>query len=320
VRRYLGAPLVAPGGTAIGALCVYDRHAGTWPAHAVETLGDLATAAVTMIELRSRTRELEHRVDAQDLAYAQALSQLTTQAAQATRPDAWERAAARDLQARLLPGHPGKVPGATVALRYRPADDLVGGDWYDVFPLPGERVGIVVGDVVGNHLRATLTMGALHAVARAAAFDTGPAGVLERLDTAAAGLGDRTGATVGCAEYDPGTARLSYSCAAHLPPLLVHERRAAYLWGARGIPIGVRPIRRAQAEAEVPLGAMLLWCTDGLVSRRGERLHAGLERLAGIAAGLPVDDPEEFCDAVLDALLDGRPLDDDVVVACLRLG
>jgi serine phosphatase RsbU (regulator of sigma subunit) len=320
VRRYLGAPLIAPGGVTIGALCAYDRAAGAWPADAAGTLSDLATAAMAMIELRSHTRELEHRVDAQDLAYAQALSHLTAQAALLAEPAEWERAAAHDLQARLLPGHPGPVPGAEVALRYRPADDLVGGDWHDVFALPGGRTGIVVGDVVGNHLRAILTMGALHAVVRGAAGETGPAGLLERLDTAAAGLGDRTGATVGYAEYDPVTARLRYSCAAHLPPLLVHEGRAHYLWGARGIPVGVRPIRRAQAETEVPRGAMLVWCTDGLVSRRGERLHAGLERLAGIAAALADrDDPGEFADAVLAALLDGRRLDDDVVLACLRL-
>jgi serine phosphatase RsbU (regulator of sigma subunit) len=264
-----------------------------------------------------------HRIGDDDLSFAQSVADIAAQAVYRARLYERERDAARVLQDALLPGPVGDLPGVRVAVRYRPADNRVGGDWFDVFALARGRVGIVIGDVAGHDLPAAATMGRLQAMARAIATTTtgGPARVLELLDEASAGLPGSRIATVGYGEYDPATGRLRYACAGHLPPLVLDGGRASFLWEGRSLPLGVARGARPEAEVTLPSGTVLLWCTDGLVERRGTVIDDGLDRLAHAAGLLPAADPDEICDHVMREMAPpSLPIDDDVALIGIRLG
>jgi serine phosphatase RsbU (regulator of sigma subunit) len=270
----------------------------------------------------------EHAVDDDTLHYAQALADLAGQALDRARLYEVEHSAAHQLQQALLPARPPVLDGIRTAAGYRPADSLheIGGDWYDVFALPGGRAGLVVGDVVGHDLDAAATMGRLQAATRILAHDSaGPAETLRRLDDACPSIPGAHCSTVGVADYDPGTGVLRYACAGHLPPLLVTGSTVRYLTDGRSVPLGVsvpagtRP-RRGAAEVAVPAGSLLVWYTDGLVERRGEDLGIGLRRLADLVRDLPGTDLENRCAAIMDSMVGGARLHDDVALLCVRFG
>jgi serine phosphatase RsbU (regulator of sigma subunit) len=265
----------------------------------------------------------EGAVDADISAVAQTLAELMAQALHRARLYEEEHEAAHQLQQAFLPVVPDRLPGVRVAGCYRPADEHhdVGGDWYDAFPLPGGRVGFVVGDVVGHDLRAAAAMGRLHAALRVAAASPheGPAEVLEAVDQACLGIPGAPLATIGYGEFDPATCRLRYACAGHPPPLLVVGGRSEYLAGGRSRPLAVDGEPRSEAVLDVPAGAMLVWYSDGLVERRDRDMDHGLERLADVATGLHSPEPGYWCDVVLQELTGGQRLHDDVVLLCLRL-
>ena len=132
-----------------------------------------------------------------------------------------EHIAALALQRSLLPTAP-KVEGLDVAARYVPADGDLGGDWYDVFRLPGERIGIVMGDVAGHGLSAAVIMGRLRSALRAYALEhENPAEVLRLLDMKISYFEDGAVATVVYAVAEPPYHRFAVSSAGHLPPYLV---------------------------------------------------------------------------------------------------
>lgn len=94
-----------------------------------------------------------------------------------------ERTGAQELQRSLIPSELPDVPGFELAARYRPGKAIVGGDWYDVFPLPTGEIGIVMGDVAGHGLPAAVVMGRMRSALRAYALESDdPAEVLHRLN------------------------------------------------------------------------------------------------------------------------------------------
>jgi integral membrane sensor domain MASE1 len=235
-----------------------------------------------------------------------------------------EHEAAHQLQRALLPVVPKRLPGVEIATLYRAADaeQEVGGDWYDVFALRHERVGIVVGDIVGHELQAAVAMGRLHAALRvsAATSHDGPAEVLSSLDRACQAIPDACSSTVGYAEYDPRSGRLRYACAGHPPPLLVHRGEPLFLPHGRSTPLGVDGGSRTEGWITVPEGSTLLWYSDGLVERRDADIDVGLARLARASRSMqPTADPQAWVDALIDSLTGGRHMEDDVVLVCLRL-
>jgi serine phosphatase RsbU (regulator of sigma subunit)/integral membrane sensor domain MASE1 len=265
----------------------------------------------------------EHAVDADVVAMAQTLASIIGQALQRAQHHERELAAAHQLQHALLPVLDRDHPGIRVAADYRPAERThdVGGDWYDVFALPDERIGLAVGDVVGHDLTAAAAMAriqsALRILAQAA---NGPAQVLEELDRASAVITDSFMTTVGYADYDPRTGLLRYACAGHPPPLLLSASGAQYLWGGRSAPVGVTGAPRPQAQCVVTTGSTLIWYTDGLVERTSVPLPVSLDRLADVAAPLAGHDPDALCDAVLHGMAGHDALADDAVVLCIRFG
>jgi serine phosphatase RsbU (regulator of sigma subunit)/integral membrane sensor domain MASE1 len=263
----------------------------------------------------------ENAVDEDAIAFAEALATLCGQALRRARLYEQQVDAAHQLQHALLPVLREDLYGVEVAAEYRPADraNEVGGDWYDVFALPGGRIGFAVGDVVGHDLRAAAAMARLQAALRIVASSaSGPADVLERLDRASAVIANSWMTTVGYGEYDPRTRLLGYACAGHPPPLLLCGETAELLWDGRSLPVGVEELPRAGATRAVAPGSTLIWYSDGLLERPDEPLREGFERLTTLAVALHRDSADSICGRLISGMLDGRPARDDIVVLRLR--
>jgi serine phosphatase RsbU (regulator of sigma subunit) len=229
------------------------------------------------------------------------------------------------LQRSLLPELPS-VRGLQIAARYVPAADTaaVGGDWYDSFVLPHGETAVIIGDVTGHDLQATVTMSQVRNMLRGIACDRKepPAAILRRLDLALTALyGHRTATCVySLVKGDQGGPySLAWSAAGHPPPLLVtFDGDTRYLDDGHGLLLGVDPdTERHDAVERLPQGGTLLLYTDGLIERRGESLDHGLTRLRQHAGALSDRDLEGMCDELLAGL--GAGSQDDVALLALRV-
>ena len=230
-----------------------------------------------------------------------------------------ERAAAALLQESLLPARLPSRRGWELAARYvAGAESGVGGDWYDVFELPGERMGVVIGDVVGSGLRAAVVMGRLRSALRAYALEfSDPAEVLAKLDRKASHFETDTMATVACAIIDLATSRMSLSVAGHLPPVLALQGEEARFADVRvDPPIGfnLADSGRRSTHLALPPGALVVLYTDGLVERRDQDLDAGLERLRRAVTPMSA---EAVCIQVMAAMVGDRPATDDIALVTI---
>jgi Stage II sporulation protein E (SpoIIE)/GAF domain len=261
-------------------------------------------------------------VSADSVAVAETLAELAGQALERARLYESEHAAAHQLQRALLPDVPAELPGAGIGVCYRAAERGrdVGGDWYDVFQISGERIGFAVGDVVGHDLVAAVAMGRLQQLLRyVAASGARPGEVLRELDDACPSVTGTEFATLGYAEYSPASGLLTYACAGHPPPLLIAGGHARYLNDGLSPPLGFGTGFRAEAQLAVTPGSMLVWYSDGLVERREEHIGRGLDRLAALAADHTGTDAQYLADSLLAGMTGGQFIGDDVVVACLHL-
>jgi serine phosphatase RsbU (regulator of sigma subunit)/integral membrane sensor domain MASE1 len=260
-------------------------------------------------------------VSADVIAFAEALASLTGQALQRAQAYEHELDSAHQLQQALLPVLTDGLAGIRIGAIYRPADRThqVGGDWYDVFALPGGRIGLAVGDVVGHHLPAAAAMARLQSALRIVAQTAdGPAGVLDDLDRVSALIADSGMTTVGFADYDPATQLLRYACAGHPPPLLVTEGAAEYLWEGRSMPLGLGQGQRRHSECVVSDRATLVWYTDGLVERQGEHISTNMDRLVDAAVAARPGDPDDLCRHLMRHMVDDKTLGDDTVILCVQ--
>jgi chemotaxis family two-component system sensor kinase Cph1 len=221
------------------------------------------------------------------------------------------------LQRTLLLQELPEVPGVALAARYRPsAEDVVGGDWYDLVPLPGGRLAVVLGDVAGHGLAAASVTAQLRHALRAQLLRAGgPAAALAMINEVISALLPGEMATVVVAELDPGTGDVVVASAGHPPVLHAHDGDAEYVTGGRGPALGVLD-RPTYAEVRVALAGddRLLLFSDGLVERGRGGLQRGLDTLRDAVAAGPVG-PEPLLDAVLLAL--APPDTDDVTVLAL---
>lgn len=231
-----------------------------------------------------------------------------------------ERAAATVLQRSLLPARLPVVAGLEMTARYVPAElGGVGGDWYDVFLLPRDRLCVVIGDVVGRGLAAAEVMGRLRTALRAhALFSRDPAEVLDRLDKQVQHFDpQKLLATVQLAMFEPSLERMQLCSAGHLPPVMALPGQPAALVETQGgPPVGVPSKRRRRVTTvELPPGAVICFYTDGLVERRGIVLDVGLERLCEAVVAAPV---ESVLTNVMGRLIGDDPPRDDIAVLALR--
>ncbi|HXV94222.1 MAG TPA: SpoIIE family protein phosphatase [Pseudonocardia sp.] len=233
------------------------------------------------------------------------------------------RVIAETLQNSLLPAALPRLERLAFAARYLPGTrgTAAGGDWYEVLPLDGGRVAVVVGDVVGQGARAASVMGQLRsALAGYLIEGHGPVAALERLDRFAARVPGARGSTVACLVLDPGTGAVTWARAGHPPPLVVGPRGSRYLEDAEGTVLGVRgraPYRAGTACLEPGQGVLLY--TDGLVERRDTVIDEGLDRLAAAADRYHGLAPEQLADALLEESLAGSGRADDVALVVTRL-
>ncbi|MFJ3778227.1 SpoIIE family protein phosphatase [Streptomyces sp. NPDC090075] len=237
-----------------------------------------------------------------------------------------ERLATLTLQRQLLPARLPGIPWARSAHRHLPAQNgtLAGGDWYDVVQLPGGRVGMTVGDVMGHGLGAAAAMGRYRSSARALlAVGLEPGQLLTRLDALHGpddGADNHLPATCVCAVYDGVTGDLGLALAGHPPPLLIRpDGSADTLTADPGPPVGMGLDHTYEnVHRAVPSGSLLVLYTDGMIEDRGALfdLDQGIAMLRRA-----VHSTETPLDEVCDALMAVRPANsqDDATLFVTRL-
>ncbi|MEV3963546.1 SpoIIE family protein phosphatase [Nocardia sp. NPDC050193] len=197
----------------------------------------------------------------------------------------------------------------------------IGGDWYDVVPLPDGTIGVVVGDCVGRGLSAAVVMGQLRTAARALLLrGAGPAQLLTELDPVAARIPGALCTTVCAAVLDPVRGLVRYSNAGHMPPILADvDKTGRMLEGGRSVPLATfETPRRPEATTPLPPGSTLVLFTDGLVERRGEDIDEGFTKIATILADTAEKLPRQVADSVLSALRPEGGYDDDIAMVVYR--
>ncbi|MGW0949445.1 ATP-binding SpoIIE family protein phosphatase [Streptomyces sp. NPDC002623] len=307
------------------------------------TLRDLGIHSVLLVPLCARgttlglAQFLRHRTaapfDDDDLVLAQEIASRAAVYIDNARQYMQERSTALTLQRSLLPHHIPEQLAVETASRYLPCGSRagVGGDWYDVIPLSGARVALVVGDVVGRGLHASATMGRLRTAVRTLAdIDLAPDELLTHLDDVVIRLqheeqdADEISATCLYAVYDPVSCLCSMASAGHVGPAVVApqaavggtraaSREVAFPELSVGPPLGLGGYAFETTQFELQEGSLLALYTDGLIESRSRDVDTGLALLRNVLAGTPAS-LEDTCDGLLSALLPGRPADDIAVL------
>lgn len=240
---------------------------------------------------------------------------------EATQVARLEHEVAQTLQRRLLPERLPEIPGVAVAARYLPGGVgvNVGGDWYDVFRLPDERIAVAVGDVLGRGADAASVMGQVRMAFRAYALGgDAPETVVDRMDALIQAMGLAHFSTMLYLILDPDARLLQMVRAGHPPPLLLPPRgEPRYLEAGLGVPLGVVAGAKYEPVIErVEPGSILILYTDGLVETR-EGIDKGLVRLQK-SVGASRGDLEGLCDRILEQMV-GSTVHDDVALVTIRL-
>ncbi|MFE1318752.1 SpoIIE family protein phosphatase [Kitasatospora phosalacinea] len=299
-------------------------------------LAPLTARGVTLgvaIFLRHRSPE---PFDEDDLLLATELTARAALSVDNARQYTQQRDTALALQRSLLPSRTPRQAAVEVAFRYLPAGgrEGVGGDWFDVIPLSGARVALVVGDVVGHGVPASAAMGRLRTAVRTLAdIDMPPDELLTHLDDlvlrvdldelpegGTAWAGSSVGATCLYAVYDPVTRSCTLARAGHPGPALVGpDTTVSFPELPAGPPLGLGGLPFEAAELDVPEGSVLALYTDGLLRAselRGDP-ELGLDRL-GAALAATAGSLEDLCDQVLSATLGPDAPTDDVALLLAR--
>ncbi|MFI9242947.1 SpoIIE family protein phosphatase [Streptomyces sp. NPDC053086] len=269
----------------------------------------------------------------EDLRLAEEFTAKAAAGIEQTRATVTARTTTMALQRSLLPHTLPEQAALEIATRYLPAASRagVGGDWFDVIPLSGARVALVVGDVVGHGIRASATMGRLRTAVRTLADVDLPADeLLTHLDdlvlrlAADEGSADPSAETAGgigttClyAVYDPVSRRCTVARAGHPPPaVLTPDGIVRFLDVPAGPPLGLGGLPFEAVETELPEGSVLALYTDGLLEARDHDIDEALDKMFA-ALGRPAKSLDSVCDRVLTELLSHRP-DDDVALLVAR--
>ncbi|MCX5329732.1 MULTISPECIES: SpoIIE family protein phosphatase [unclassified Streptomyces] len=235
-----------------------------------------------------------------------------------------EKDLASGLQQAMLPRTIPSVRGADVAVRYRSAafGRDIGGDWYDLIPLPGGRVGAVIGDVQGHDTHAAAVMGQLRIVLRAyAAEGHTPATVMARASVFLHELDTDRFATCLYAEADLATGVVQVVRAGHIDPLVRQADGSCRRVPVEGgLPLGLSAefgrLEYPVGTVELDPGNTLMLCTDGLVETPGADLDDGMQTLTALIASGPAD-VRDLADRLID-VAEERGGDDDVALLLLR--
>ncbi|MEV0221793.1 SpoIIE family protein phosphatase [Streptomyces sp. NPDC050704] len=239
------------------------------------------------------------------------ISALVAQALERARLFDAEHTRSRELQRSLLPRVLPDLPECTAAARYLPAGQGmdVGGDWYDIIPLSGGQVALVVGDVMGHGLPEAATMGRLRtAVHTLADLELPPDEIMSHLNDIVSGMGEESYVTCLYALYDSTTQICSIARAGHPPPALVHPDGTVHFPElAADPPLGAAEPPFETVELHVPEGSLLVLYTDGLVESAKREIDEGMAELARLLRTAHEDgtsaDLERLCDTLTAGLL-----------------
>jgi anti-sigma regulatory factor (Ser/Thr protein kinase) len=223
------------------------------------------------------------------------------------------------LQRQLLPRRLPKLPGAVAVARYLPSSAglELGGDWYDVIPLPGNHVALVIGDVQGHSAGAATLMGQMRTALRAYAVEGHPPDVVvSHANRLLLDMESDLFATCCYVDIDLEEGSAWYVRAGHLPPVLRHPDGVTDIPETDGgPPLGV------SMQADFPMsslrfqpGTVLALTTDGLVESTDADIDEGMDRFADELAG---SDPAHL-GLVADALLGNARRSDDVALLLMR--
>ncbi|MFF2651404.1 SpoIIE family protein phosphatase [Streptomyces sp. NPDC058045] len=239
-----------------------------------------------------------------------------------------ERELSDGLQRSMLPTLGPRIPGMSAAARYVPTGGglQVGGDWYDMIPLPSGRFALVIGDVQGHDVRAAGLMGQLRIALRAYASEGHPPdAVLARAGRFLAGMADSVvqgssdGGPAGATapdpddtrfatclyvEVDPGSGVLEIARAGHPEPAIrLADGTVVLRPTAGGLPLGVDPDTDYPTTSfQLDPGETLLMCTDGLIETGGHDLETGWLRIREVFQEHGADDLEELADSLVQAV------------------
>ncbi|MER5467727.1 SpoIIE family protein phosphatase [Streptomyces sp. NPDC002685] len=321
-----------------------DAAVGSWQTadpERAEKVRSFGMHSIMVVPLRARGITLgvavlvrhrrRHPFDDDDLLLADEIAARTAVAVDNARRFTRERNTALALQRSLLPHGLAAQDAVDVAHRYLPARSRagLGGDWFDVIPLSGARVALVVGDVVGHGLRASATMGRLRTAVRTLAdVDLPPEELLVHLDDLVTHLKSEEGAAADSEldvvtdlvatclylVYDPVSRRCSAAAAGHPPPAVVTpDGRAEFIELSAGPPLGVGGLPFEAVEWEVPRGSLLALYTDGLVEVPGHDLDRGMALLLR-QLEQPARSLDATCDDLIRTMLSAQPSDDVAVL------
>ncbi|WP_078662649.1 SpoIIE family protein phosphatase/ATP-binding protein [Streptomyces bicolor] len=271
----------------------------------------------------------------EDLSFSEELAARAAVAIDNARRFTREHAMAVTLQRSLLPRGQPEQDALEVAWRYLPAEAGVGGDWFDLIALPGGRVALVMGDVVGHGLHAAATMGRLRtAVQNLSALDLPVDEALGYLDDLVVRMDNEestgeateahegqgvTGATCLYAIYDPIAGACTAARAGH--PDLVVVRPDGTVTCAdvpASPPLGLGGYPFETRELHLPEDSRLVLYTDGLVEDRTRDIDVGLIGLRRTLERAGAEcTPEETCQAVVDAMVP-RHASDDIALMIAR--
>jgi serine phosphatase RsbU (regulator of sigma subunit) len=290
-------PLLSPTGTlgALGVAWSEPQELGPDQVRSLQAVADLAAEVLY--------RAIRHQQDEQRYGTVQAV-------------------AAELLQRAFLPTELPHTDRLDVAAAYLPAAGAVmGGDWYDLFPVGGGRTCLVIGDVVGHGVDAVASMAELRNAIRAyAAEDPAPGRVLARANRMLCRLGTGTTASAIVALWDPGTRTLARANAGHPPVLRCRPGEFGFLWPPQNVLLGVVPGLRYRQETKVlrPGTTMVLF-TDGLVEARAQPVEETMRRLLEFVERLDDLSPQAVCDSIVEWRRSLGPRTDDTCVVAARL-
>ncbi|GAA3494869.1 SpoIIE family protein phosphatase [Streptomyces prasinosporus] len=312
------------------AAALREGRAGIWPAGSpLETaLAEVGPGGLAVLPLPAGNRmagacligwDAPHDFGADERALLTAAAGLAGQALMRARAFDAEHELVGMLQRQLLPRRLPRLPGAVAVARYLPstAGLELGGDWYDVIPLPDNHVALVIGDVQGHSAGAATLMGQMRTALRAYAVEGHPPDVV--VSHANRLLVDmETDLFATCCYVDIDMEEGSAWCvrAGHLPPVVRHPDGGTETVEAEGgPPLGV------VAQADFPMsplrlrpGTTVVLTTDGLVESVEADIDEGMDRLA---RHLSAADPAHL-GPVADALLGNAPRSDDVALLLVR--
>jgi len=281
VRSYLAAPVVDQNGEVLGGLLLGHPDAGVFTALHERLVEAMAAHAASALR-NARQLEQEQRIS-------------------------------ETLQRSMLPRTLPTPAGIDATARYLPAQDgaEVGGDWYDVVPLGGDRFALVMGDVAGHNVRAASVMAEVRNAVRAYAVEGhSPSGVIERANRFLCLLAPEELATCCYMELQLSEGTATIVLAGHPPPLISVGGESWFVEAETGMPLGVdHDARFGETTVRLPRDGMLALYTDGLVDQVHLPLAEGLERLR-LAVAESSGDLETTADSILVETAGVRTHDD----------